>query len=200
MNDQRSEVALAKLGTIVSLVGLRNLLPRDKELIRLWRNKPTVASRMFTQHDIGLEEHARWFERISADSAFRHWIIMYADRPVGVVNLANIDSGSRRSEFGIYLGEDDIRGKGIGSCAQYLLMEFVFGSMELDELWCEVLANNEDALKMYRGLGLRQVREEVKHTSANAESFNICRLAISRKEWLRVREPVAKRLREKNLL
>jgi UDP-4-amino-4,6-dideoxy-N-acetyl-beta-L-altrosamine N-acetyltransferase len=178
------------------LVVLRDLLLEDKEMIRTWRNKPRVAKYMFSQHEIGAEEHARWFVGLAEDPKRRYWIILYAGRPVGVANLAHIDYESRRCEFGIYLGEDDVRRKGVGSWAQYLVIEHVFNSMDVEQLWCDVLSDNEDALRMYRNIGLRQVGDRQQLAAANGETFEIYRLAIKRNEWKQVRESVAERLRK----
>lgn len=183
---------------LLGCVALRQLLASDKELVRQWRNSPDVAAHMFSQHEIGIEEHHRWFDALAGDSTRRYWIITYKQRSVGVINLANIDFDSRSAEFGIYLGENDARGKGIGACAQFLLIEHVFASMNLDRLTCEVLANNERALKMYKSVGLRTAPNACCCVNSDVRRFEVIQLAISRKEWRAIRELLIERIGEKN--
>jgi len=178
-------------------VALRELVASDKEMVRQWRNSPKVAAHMFSQHEIGIEEHHRWFKALARDSTRRYWIITYNKRPVGVINLAKIDLDLRSAEFGIYLGEDDARGKGIGTCAQFLLIEHVFSSMNLERLTCEVLADNERALKMYKSVGLRTTPNAPCYVNSDMRRFDVVHLTISRKEWPEMRELLIKRIGEK---
>ena len=46
------------------MIALRPMRPDDRNIVRDWRNLPTVAQYMYTDREIAAEEHALWFDRV----------------------------------------------------------------------------------------------------------------------------------------
>ena len=106
-------VGEAKTSTLAVL--LRPLLTDDCDRLFLWRNNPDVARHMYTSHEIGLDEHRRWFARIGTSQSRQYWICEVSRKSAGLVNLADIDLGNRRCSWAYYIAEPAARGKGAGS-------------------------------------------------------------------------------------
>jgi RimJ/RimL family protein N-acetyltransferase len=78
------------------------------------------------------------------------------DQPVGCVYLSDIDHKHHKAEYGIYLGEQHVRGKGIGTLAAKLLIQYGFDELSLHKIYLRVFADNEAAIHSYEKAGFVQ--------------------------------------------
>lgn len=69
------------------IVGLVRISPADKLSLREWRNDPSVSKWMYTNHQIGEEEHNSWFDAMLADASKVYWKIVADGVAVGSVFL-----------------------------------------------------------------------------------------------------------------
>lgn len=72
---------------------------------------------------------------------------------VGTVFIKNLDKENRKGEFGIFIGEDKFRGKGIGKLSTEKMLEFAFEELKLNKVWLTVFANNIKAIDCYEKAG-----------------------------------------------
>ena len=182
------------------MISLRNLEQRDREMIREWRNLPRVSDYMYTDHQISLEEHAAWFEKTLADCTRKYWIIACDGEDVGLVNLYNIDQKHRRCYWAFYIVSDNVRGKGVGSFAEFHVLEYVFSTLGLEKLCCEVLAFNRGVVEMHRRFGFVQEGVFRKHIMKSGTLQDIVCLAILKDEWEAIRGQMEQKLRGKGIL
>ena len=75
--------------------------------------------------------------------------------PIGTAGLLEIDYAHGRAGFGIALGER--RGKGLGTEATRLVLDFGFNILHLRNVLLEVLDWNAAAVKAYERAGFRHV-------------------------------------------
>ncbi|HHG83581.1 MAG TPA: GNAT family N-acetyltransferase, partial [Bacteroidetes bacterium] len=73
-------------------LSLHVLTANDLEMVRKWRNSPEVSKYMYTDNTISAAQQIAWFERIRKDSSKKYWLIRYGERPIGLVNIAHIDT------------------------------------------------------------------------------------------------------------
>jgi diamine N-acetyltransferase len=78
-------------------------------------------------------------------------------RPIGLTGLSHIDHVHRTAEFGIGLGEPDSRGKGYGTEAARLVLDYAFTLLGLHNVWLRVFAYNERAIRSYRRAGFGEI-------------------------------------------
>ena len=129
---------------------LRPAAYADRDLILPWRNHPSVRAVSLTTHEIRPEEHARWWEKRWAD------VLIYETddgTPAGVV----IFDGNTWS---FYL---DVAGLGDRLLAAWMRLEkeaveYAFGTLGLQTLGGETLADNEQVLALHRRFGFRETR------------------------------------------
>ena len=90
---------------------LRPMTQEDLERVLTWRNHEDVRRYMYTQHEISLAEHTRWFERASQDPSRHLLVFEYNATPLGFINLHQIAPGGV-AEWGFYAAPDAIKGTG----------------------------------------------------------------------------------------
>jgi RimJ/RimL family protein N-acetyltransferase len=77
-------------------------------------------------------------------------------RPIGTTNLDGIDRHHRKAEFGICIGEKDCWGKGYGTEATRLTLDYAFTVLGLHSVVLNVASYNEPAIRAYRRAGFRE--------------------------------------------
>ena len=111
-------------------VRLRPIADADTDLIVKWRNTPSVV---------------------------QNFIIDKADdKPVGSVYYRDIDNHNRSAEYGIFIGEESARGKGLGTETAKLFTDFGFAELQLHRISLRVLAENTAARRSYEKAGFVQ--------------------------------------------
>ncbi|WP_339748832.1 UDP-4-amino-4,6-dideoxy-N-acetyl-beta-L-altrosamine N-acetyltransferase [uncultured Maricaulis sp.] len=132
---------------------LRPMIASDKWQVLEWRNRDHVRSNMYSDRVISRDTHDAWFDAALKDPARLYWIIRYDGTDVGVTNLDDIDPVSKTCDFAIYIGNDGLTGKGIGSAVERAVITHVFGAMNFERLGCEVLCINVIAINVHRKFG-----------------------------------------------
>lgn len=132
---------------------VRPMTHEDLEQVLAWRNHEEVRRYMYTQHEISLVEHTRWFERASQDSS-RHLLVFESNAvPLGFINLHQIVPGGV-ADWGFYAAPDAPKGTGrqLGQAA----IQYAFTQAGLHKLCGQALAYNERSIKFHLNQGFQQ--------------------------------------------
>jgi UDP-4-amino-4,6-dideoxy-N-acetyl-beta-L-altrosamine N-acetyltransferase len=178
-------------------VELRPLTADDSERVLAWRNADHVAAFMYSDHLIGPDEHARWLKAALGAADRRYWIIEDEGKPVGFANLTAIDRVSRRCDWAYYLGDPATRGRGIGACVEYMVLNHVFGPLGLNKLWCEVFVDNEAVWRMHESFGFTREALFRDHVWKEGRFRDVIGLGILARDWASARPACEARLRER---
>lgn len=140
-------------------VVLRPIALSDTNDIIKWRNSDAVRLNMCDQRFITAEQHRNFFHDFIETKRIIQYIIEAGKKPIGTVFLKLINKS--QSEIGIFIGEDNYRGKGYGTRALEL---FFLSLCENDQhmLYLKVLKNNLPALRLYKKFGFEQFSDEEK--------------------------------------
>lgn len=71
---------------------------------------------------------------------------------VGLIDLFDFDPMNHRAGVGVILIEAS-RGKGIGTEALSLLMEYAFSALHLKQLYANILENNTASIRLFENMG-----------------------------------------------
>src|SRR5437870_1931466 len=95
-------------------------------------------------------EHQAWFDSIrQQENVFIFGIrIFETDQLIGSCQLHSINSVNRTAELQIRLGCPDERGKGYGTEAVRLLLQFAFTDLNLNRVYLHVFADNTRAIQV----------------------------------------------------
>lgn len=78
-------------------------------------------------------------------------------RPIGHANLRDLDGVRRTAEFGITIGERALWGKGYGTEATILALDFGFTILGLHNVMLDTWSYNERAIRAYTKAGFREI-------------------------------------------
>ncbi len=146
-------------------LSLRPLTIEDASLTFKWRTSPHVDEMMTGEAPRSFERHLEWVSSILTSSDHYYWILGWGDREVGLIGLMGFSEDRTKCEFGIYIGDPNLLGCGIGRLAMEELLEVADAHLGIAELRCKVLAVNVRAIRLYQSLGF-----EPKESSDHDES------------------------------
>ena len=132
---------------------LRPITESDTSLIVFWRNKESVKKNFLYRGDFTEETHRKWLEEKVKTGEVIQYIIEYKKQDVGSVYLRDIDYDNSSAEFGIFIGEDSARGKGIGTEATKIMLDYGHNQLGLHRIFLRLIAENTAAYKSYRKAG-----------------------------------------------
>ncbi len=134
---------------------LRPITIEDTDMVVRWRNDSKVVENFIYREKISREEHLSWFhEKIEAGLVIQFIICdCQTDKPLGSIYLQNFKEVSRQAEEGIFLGEEEAYGRGIGTEAAKLVLEYAFKTLQLHKLTARVLGYNQGSRKMHERAG-----------------------------------------------
>lgn len=136
-------------------VYLRLMTREDTENIIKWRNSDEVRKQFIYQKTFTKESHEKWIETmIETGRVVQMMIVEFeTDKPIGSVYVRDIDMEHKKAEYGIFIGELDYLGKGYGTEAAELMIDYAFEYLGLHKLMLRVYAENERAIKSYEKAG-----------------------------------------------
>jgi len=142
-----------------SRISIRPITSYDTTNIVKWRNSDDVAKNLYTQDLLTEEQHNNWLEnKVRSGECYQFIIVCEQDntaQDVGTVFIKNIDRHNSKGEFGIFIGEPSARGKGVGTAAARLVLEFAMNELSLNRVYLTVFANNLAGIKAYERAGFK---------------------------------------------
>ena len=164
---------------------LRSITMEDTPLIVKWRSLPSVYNHLYTRGPLLAEQHIKWMQTRVMTGQCHQFIIEDAKTgmPVGSVFIKNIDCESKKGEYGIFIGEEAARGRGIGSDAARLILSYGFKEIGLNRIYLSVFAKNRIAIESYKRAGFREEGMLREDYYADGQYDDILLMSILRKEW-----------------
>ncbi len=105
------------------------------------------------------EQETAWYDAMSGSSTTASFVIYErsSGRPVGGTNLHDIDYRHRTASFGIMIGAPDYRGKGYGTEATRLMLDYAFTALGLHSVMLTVYAFNLAGQRAYAKAGFKEI-------------------------------------------
>lgn len=137
------------------LIYIRPINDNDTDNIIKWRNSDSVRNNFIYKELFTVESHTRWLVNYVYTGKVVQMIIYLKDGdiPVGSVYIRDIDKETSEGEYGIFIGEESARGKGVGSAACKLMCEYAKEEIGLHKLFLRVYEDNIGAVKSYQNGG-----------------------------------------------
>ncbi len=137
---------------------LRPMGPEDTDLIVRWRNTDSVRRNFVYQALFTRQSHENWVRTmVEPGKVVQMMICLEEDgRPVGSVYIRDIDRQHKKAEYGIFIGEEAARGRGIGTAAAGLMLRYCFEELGLHKIFLRAYADNLQAIRSYEKAGFVQ--------------------------------------------
>jgi RimJ/RimL family protein N-acetyltransferase len=117
-----------------------------------------------------------------------------SDQMVGYTVLDGIIWSQGIGWVAIGIGDPALRGKGIGSDAMRLLLNFAFGELNLRRVQLTVFAYNVPAMRLYKKLGFQREGLFREFLMRDGQVYDLLLYALLRREWTGGQPPAAPKL------
>ena len=163
---------------------LLTTLDRAAQLqVRGIRNETSVRNWMYTDHEIGIDEHLAWVQRLQNDDRQIVFAILNeAQMPLGVVSVNAMDRRHRKADWAYYLTES-ARG-GLGSAIEFSFLNFAFDQLGMEKLNCEVIEGNEAVVKLHKKFLFQDEGFRRSIVIKNGSRIGVHLLGLTRSDWL----------------
>jgi RimJ/RimL family protein N-acetyltransferase len=163
----------------------RPLEREDAPRLAAYINDPAVRRTLLIYRPMSVEREHAWLEELRKDE---HQVVVGIarqsdDELIGTTGLHRIDLRARTTEFGLSLGDRSAWGQGFGTEATRMMLDYAFGTLNLNRVWLQVYASNTPAIRVYEKTGFRKegVQREQHFTEGRYEDGVL--MGILRSEW-----------------
>ena len=163
-------------------ISLRPITDADTDDIVRWRNDPSVRQYFLFRETFTPEMHREWLRNKVETGKVIQYIITEREsgESVGSVYLRDVDPVNESAEYGIFIGEPQARGRGLGTETARLFTRFGLEVLRLHRISLKVLGGNSIAQRSYEKAGFRVegiFRDYVKLDGAYYDVVFMARLA-----------------------
>lgn len=143
-----------------NIISLRPITIEDTDLMVKWRNRDFVKRNYINQSEFTREGHLKWMETRVQTGQVIQFIILENDRPIGSVNMKDVDYEKGTAEYGIFIGERDALGKGYGSETAKQVVRLAKEKYHLKKLFLRLYEDNIPAYRSYLSAGFKKIEDE----------------------------------------
>ena len=133
---------------------LRAMAPEDIDTLYNWENDTNVwhisnTVAPFSRYVV--EQYV--FSMQDIYTAKRLRLMIEADKkPIGCIDIFDFDPTNKKAGIGILIA-DEMQNKGYASDALQTLIKYCFNALQLHQLYCSILTDNEASLKLFTKYG-----------------------------------------------
>lgn len=164
-------------------VNMTLLREDDLEMVMNWRMRPYITKYMNTDPVLTIEMQKSWFNNVKDDNTQRNWIINYDGKPVGLINIFDIDEANSRCSWGYYIAEQDVRSLNLAMYLEWNLYDYVFEVLRLHKLCNETFTENKQVVKLHMLCGGKEDGIMRDHVCKNGIYYDVSIGSILSSEW-----------------
>lgn len=168
-------------------VTLRGLEREDLSTYRSWLNNAKATHFMESGWRPSSVEDMEEIYRASThptDTAIFIIEDKKSNKPIGVCGLYLIQWICRRGEFRILICDDNGRGRGLGTEAAKLVVDYAFNTLNLETIYLGVNTENTAAIRSYEKAGFQREGIRRKLIYRNGTYYDALMMSILREEFL----------------
>ena len=166
--------------------------------IREWRNQEFIKEQMFTQNEIGEDEHQAWIEAMRADDN-RHLFVFYLDDAPFAVMQSRYYPQYGYAEIGDYLISEDYQAMGYGTFIKFFCAKIMYDHLGYARTYGEILDTNSKNLRTEKKI-FGNLRKSQKQKTVDGITHDVYIIEGNRDLWEREQrnklEPVVYRFVE----
>ena len=169
---------------------LRPLELADAEVCQRWMNDPETRASLAAFKPFTAEAERAFIEKLAnTDSSVGFAVVLKeSDRMIGTCGLMNIRWKDRLGEFGISIGETDLRGKGYGTEATRLMLQYAFEELNLNRVHLCVYDFNDAGIRSYEKAGFTREGVQRAHSFKQGRYVDHILFGILAREYFEQRK------------
>lgn len=131
------------------------------ELYRKWQNDDSIYMDMslFKPYTYRVEAVDRYYDSKQEPSRIL-FAIMLEDRPIGEVQLKQIDQDKKECTLSIHMQNDDVKGRGYGTDAERQAIRYAFDELGMKAVNADTAIKNVRSQHILDKLGFKLIKEE----------------------------------------
>jgi RimJ/RimL family protein N-acetyltransferase len=175
---------------------LRPISREDISQMTVWMNDPDTTRFLSMVHPMSLEGELKWFENTETNkgkNVIFAIVLKDSDEMIGVMGLHGIDHLHGIATTGSYIGKEEYRGKGYGTEAKMLVLEYAFNTLNLRKICSFVYDFNLRSKRCLEKCGYRVEGVLKKQHYRNGEYRDDVLLAIFKEDFFPVWEEYKKK-------
>ncbi len=167
---------------------LRPLEEEDAETYAEWLNQPQMRDYLLVRFPISLTSEREWIAGMISMEGNPSNIVLAIERKtdgkhIGSVGLHQINWLHRRATTGSFISPARLRGKGYGSEAKGLLLDYAFGELGMRSLWSIAFEGNIASCRALEKQGYKENGRFRKAHLVKGEWVDGIYYDILREEW-----------------
>jgi diamine N-acetyltransferase len=145
------------------MLRLRAPEPSDLDLLYIWENDTTTWLSGMTLTPFSKFVLTKYLETAHLDVFETKQLRLMIDlktndpRTIGTIDIFDFDSFNNRAGIGILIADPTDRCKGYATDALLLLHEYCFKILGLNQLYCNIAAENSSSIKLFQKCGYEVV-------------------------------------------
>ena len=157
--------------------------PDDYEIYTKWMNDPKVVNGLGGYGKVyALLKEKECLEKMIKSGQNYAIVLNEGDELLGNISLMDVDSRERTAELGIFIGEEKNRGKGYGTEAIKIFLEYGFNTLNLQNIMLKVNSNNKSAIKSYEKVGFKVFGRRTKSVYENGKYYDTIYMEVLRED------------------
>jgi RimJ/RimL family protein N-acetyltransferase len=170
-------------------VRLRPIRRSDISYFLKWFNDPEVVQYLEMYLPMTEMSEEKFIEELGTTRARSDLILVIeviegaSTKPIGNCGLHEIDPKDHRARFGIVIGEKDYWGKGYGTEAARLIIDYGFQQLNLHRISSGAFAFNERSIRLQKKVGFREEGCLRQSFFKNGQYHDLVQFGILGKEW-----------------
>jgi len=159
----------------------------DVEIYTKWMNDFSVTDGLGMSARItSLESEKNYIESLTKHGEYQFAIVdKNTDALIGNGGFSNINHINKTAEVGLFIGEEDMRNKGLGTEALGLLVKYGFEYLNLNNIMLRVYSFNERAFKCYKKCGFKEFGRRHKALPLKNKWYDIVYMEILREDYFK---------------
>ena len=139
-------------------IKLRALEPEDLELLYNWENNLSYWIISNTVSPFSKYTLKRYVENshksIYETGQLRLMIDLINEKvSIGTIDIFDFDPFHKRAGLGILIANEEYRRKGYATMALTCLVDYCFKTLQLHQLYCNILTNNCESIDLFKKMG-----------------------------------------------
>jgi len=130
----------------------------------------TLLGKLFTEHNYSIIDN-------------------YTNEVIGTCGFVESDHVNQTAEIGIFIGKKNLWGKGYGTEALQLLLDFGFKALNFHCVMLKTYSFNERAKKSYEKLGFKVIGKRREALRRGNETFDIIYMDITYDDFYEKKKP-----------
>ena len=131
------------------------------ELFKSWENDPDIYddAELFQPYQYDKDAVDRYFDSKQNPSRIV-FAIMKDDKPIGELQLKQIDLERKECTLSIHMQNDTVKGRGYGTCAEKLALQYAFDVLDMAAVNADTVIKNVRSQHVLEKIGFQFIEEK----------------------------------------